>query len=88
MFGMENCKFKAYWSYFTDYAMERMGDFNVLDWAMFKSCLVSFGILVGSCFSGFFKKLKPILTMVFIFTWIFTMIKLFAPLFYEYVEKK
>lgn len=66
---------------FTDFAFERVKTFNILDWAMLKSCLVSLGILAATDFNKLFKKIKPLITLIFLISWFYTFIKIFTPLF-------
>ena len=86
---MNNCKLCDCCENVMDFAyglMEEASRFSILDWTMLKSCLVSFGILLGVTFGGFFKKIRPLMAIVFAVTFAYTVWRLFAPLFEELFE--
>ncbi|MEG1774259.1 MAG: hypothetical protein RR320_05340 [Oscillospiraceae bacterium] len=60
-----------------DYMLARSRNFGLADWAMFKLCLVSFGVLIGSTFSNFFKKLRPLMTVLFCAGWVYMVWRVF-----------
>lgn len=53
----------------TDYVLKRAETFDLFDWAIFKTCLLSLGVLIGSMLAKFFKKLAPLTTIIFIASW-------------------
>ena len=71
-----------------EYVMGRVQFLTIVDWTMLKSCLVSFGILLGSSFSGFFKKIKPIIAFIALFTWMYTIIRIFFPIIKDLIHKR
>lgn len=48
-----------------NYSVERARDFGVLEFAMLKVCLLSFGLWVGSLFASFFKRFRWVLFIGF-----------------------
>lgn len=70
-----------------DFLLERTSTFGVSEWFSLKLFLLSMGTLIGSSFSKFFKKLKPLLTIVMLISGIFTFIRVFAPVFDNIKEK-
>lgn len=72
------------WSEFIDFLMARARRFSVLDWGMLKLCLVSFGAILGSTFTGFFRRLRPLLMLAFLGAWVYTMWRIFFPCEDEY----
>ena len=64
-----------------DFLLERGSCLEVSDWVAIKTCLLSLGILLGSGFSNFFKKLRPLLTVVTFITGAFAALRIFAPVF-------
>ena len=63
-----------------DTVVNRSQHFDMLDWAIFKTCLVSLGVLIGSWFAKFFKRLAPLMMVVFVASWIY----LFWRMFFDY----
>ena len=49
--------------------------YNLLDFAAFKICLITFGAMIGSSFSGFFKKYREVLACVFAVSYAMIMVK-------------
>lgn len=62
-----------------DKGLKGVRRFNILDFAIFKTCIFAFGILTGIYFIDFFKNMKGALWGIFGVTYIHTMIKIFAP---------
>jgi hypothetical protein len=59
-----------------DFMMRRAARFTVLDWALLKTCLVSFGVLISVAFSKFFRRLKPLWVALFVLSWMWLMWRL------------
>lgn len=62
----------------TDYSMERVHNFSVLDFAIFKICLMTFGLWLGIQFSAFFKKWKPVILAGFFVSYIYLIWRIFC----------
>lgn len=58
-------------SRWTDYAVSRAQGFSVFDFAIFKLCMLSLGLWLGSCFSRFFKKFRGVLFAAFAAGWLY-----------------
>lgn len=52
--------------------------FNVLDFAVFKICLMCLGIIAGMYFAQFFLGLAALLWVIFIVSWVFIMYRTFV----------
>lgn len=61
----------------TDYSMEKVHGFSVLDVAIFKVCLMSFGLWLGVQFANFFKKWKPVILVGFILSYAYLIWRMF-----------
>ena len=59
-----------------NYMIKRTSDFSLLDWAIFKAGLISLGVLIGSLFSKFLRKLAPLVFFVFLATAVYTLWRL------------
>ncbi len=59
------------------FMMKRAKTFEMEDFAALKLCLVSLGLLLGSTFSNFFKKLSPLIKAVFIISYAFLIWRIF-----------
>lgn len=59
------------------FLMKRAETFEVEDFAALKICLVSFGLLLGSTFSKFFKRLSPLIKVVFVLSYVFLIWRIF-----------
>lgn len=62
---------------FIEYVMNKAQKFNILDFTMFKVCLLSFGLWLGARFSKFFRKYKGILLFSFLVSYIFLIWRIF-----------
>ena len=60
-----------------NYMLERAKDFDGFDWAIFKVCLVSLGLLVGAKLAGIVRRIRGFLVIVFFLSWIYTMWRIF-----------
>lgn len=54
-----------------DFMISRVTAFSIFDWGIFKICLISFGVLLGTLYNKLFKKLAPLVAVVFIATWVY-----------------
>lgn len=61
----------------TDYAVSKAQTFSVLDFAIFKVCLLSLGLWLGTCFSRFFKKFRGVLFVAFAASWLYLFWRIF-----------
>lgn len=61
----------------TDYAVSRAQGFSVFDFAIFKVCLLSLGLWLGTCFSRFFKKFRGVLFIAFTASWLYLFWRIF-----------
>ena len=59
------------------YFMEKASEFSVLDFAAFKMCLISFGILLGAKFSKFFKKYSLFIGIALVMSYVYLIYRLF-----------
>lgn len=62
---------------FVKFLVARARDFSVLDFALFKLCLISFGICIGSKFAKFFKKFRIVLLISFIVSYAYMIWRVF-----------
>lgn len=60
------------------YSMDRLKGFSVLDFGIFKTCLISFGILIGARFAKFLKKFEIFVLLTFIASFIFLVYRVFV----------
>ena len=63
----------------TDYAVYKAHGFSLFDFAVLSSCLLTFGLWLGSCFAKFFKKFRCALFIAFAASWLY----LFWRVFFE-----
>ncbi len=61
-----------------DRSLKAARKYNVLDWAVFKFCLISLGIILGTYFAIFFRSILPIVWIFFILTYVWIMLKTFT----------
>ena len=61
----------------TDYAVSKAQNFSVFDFAIFKVCLLSLGLGLGTCFSRFFKKFRGVLFVAFAASWLYLFWRIF-----------
>ena len=59
------------------FMLARAKDFSVLDFALFKLCLVSFGLYIGSKFAEFFKKFRIVILISFIISCVYMLWRIF-----------
>lgn len=71
---------------FGEYVLDQASGFDYIDWSMYKCCLISIGVLLGSGFASFFRKLRPLIWVAFIVTYLYTMWRLLSPLFDDYLN--
>ena len=60
-----------------DFAMEKVSKFTVLDFAVFKTCVFSLGVLFGAGFSTKLKKCVPVIATIAISSYIYMIYKIF-----------
>ncbi|MPN23020.1 hypothetical protein SDC9_170405 [bioreactor metagenome] len=65
------------WKELTTFMLHRAAQFSVLDWAIFKTCLVSLGLMIGTWFARLFKKLAPLVALIFIVSWVYLVWRIF-----------
>ncbi len=65
------------WNELIAFMLHRAARFSVLDWAIFKTCLVSLGLMIGTWFARLFKKLAPLVALVFIVSWVYLVWRIF-----------
>jgi uncharacterized membrane protein len=63
---------------FMDKAFHAGRKYTALDFAIFKLCLISLGILAGAYFAHFFLNLTTLLWIIFILSYIFVMYRTFV----------
>lgn len=66
------------WDRLSTLLLSRAAQFSMLDWAIFKTCLISLGLMVGSLFAKLFKKLAPLMALVFIASWVYLVWRIFS----------
>ena len=59
------------------FMLARAKDFSLLDFALFKLCLVSFGLYIGSKFAEFFKKFRIVILISFIISYAYMLWSIF-----------
>ena len=59
------------------FVVARAKDFSVLDFALLKLCLVSFGLYIGSKFAEFFKKFRIVILISFIISYAYMLWRIF-----------
>ena len=67
-----------------NFLLARASVFGVKEWVAIKACLLSMGVLLGCSFTSFFKKLKPLMSVIMVISGVFAFIKIFAPVFDDY----
>lgn len=60
-----------------DYSAERARGFSILDFAVLKLCLVTFGVWLGSQFSKLFGKFRHVIFATFILSWVYLIWRIF-----------
>ena len=61
----------------TDHAVSKAHGFSMFDFAVFKICMLSFGLWLGACFAKFFKKFRGVLFVAFAATWMYLFWRIF-----------
>ncbi len=61
----------------TAFLLGRAAHFSILDWAIFKTCLITLGLMIGTWFARLFKKLAPLVALLFIASWIYLVWRIF-----------
>lgn len=65
------------WRALVAFLISRAAHFSVLDWAIFKTCLISLGLMISTWFARLFKKLAPLVALVFIISWAYLIWRIF-----------
>ncbi len=78
MLKIKNCPVCDRLSELTWFVMDKVENLSPFDWALLKTALVSFGILIGSAFYKLFRKLAPLIALIFIATYIYTAWRIFC----------
>lgn len=60
-----------------DYTTDRIRGFSLIEFFIYETCLLSFGLWIGSCFSKFFKKFRAVIFGVFAATWLYLFWRVF-----------
>ncbi len=55
---------------------KEVAKFDILDWSIFKMCLVIYGIIISTVFPNFSKKCRPLLIITWICLFAYIMLKL------------
>ncbi len=51
--------------------------FSLIEFFIYETCLLSFGLWLGTCFSKFFKKFRAIIFAAFAATWLYLLWRVF-----------
>ncbi|MDP4109387.1 MAG: hypothetical protein Q8878_05085 [Bacillota bacterium] len=62
---------------FVDFLMDKVSELSILDFALMKMALISFGVIIGAFFSKFFRKFQAIFWFFAIFSYIYLIYKIF-----------
>lgn len=65
------------WRTLVAFLLSRAAHFSVLDWAIFKTCLITLGLMIGTWFARLFKKLAPLVALLFVASWIYLVWRIF-----------
>ncbi len=57
---------------------EKMQDFDITDWSIFKGLLILVGMIIGCSFAETCKKLRPLLVIVWVCLFTYMMLKMFV----------
>ena len=71
-----------------DRGMKGVKRCDVMDFAFFKICIFTLGVLTGVYFFKFFRRKEGMLWGIFGTTWIYTLCKAFGPDKYEKAVRK
>lgn len=64
-------------NFLVKYLLARARTFSILDFAIFKTCLVCFGAFIATVFSKQAKKFKFLLFIGFLASWVYLIWRLF-----------
>ena len=65
------------WRALVAFMLGRAARFSVLDWAIFKTCLITLGLMISTWFARLFKKLAPLVALIFVLSWIYLVWRIF-----------
>ena len=78
---MKDCKVcetaRINYAVLIDFIMDKVQAFTVFDFAIFKTCLFSLGLLFGALFSEKIKKFAPVVVIITIVSYIYLIYKVF-----------
>lgn len=60
-----------------EFFMKRVAAFSIMDFAVLKLCLLSFGLWLGSCFAKYLKKFRVFLLISFLISYVFLIWRIF-----------
>lgn len=63
--------------YWMDYTVKKIRAFSLIEFFIYETCLVTFGMWLGSCFSDFFKKFRKVIFVAFAATWVYLVWRVF-----------
>ena len=62
---------------FMNTTTEKIRGFSLIEFFIYETCLLSFGLWLGTCFSKFFKKFRAIIFEAFAATWLYLLWRVF-----------
>lgn len=62
---------------FMNTTTEKIRGFSLIEFFIYETCLLSFGLWLGTCFSKFFKKFRAIIFAAFAATWLYLLWRVF-----------
>ena len=62
---------------FVNTTTEKIRGFSLIEFFIYETCLLSFGLWLGTCFSKFFKKFRAIIFAAFAATWLYLLWRVF-----------
>lgn len=65
------------WNRLLKFLLKRAAQFSLVDWIVLKGCLVSFGLMIGGLFAKLFKKLAPLMALIFFISWAYLVWRIF-----------
>ncbi len=61
----------------TDHILDKAKTFTIADYAILEFTLISFGVLIGTAFTKYFKKSVSLLAAIFALGYLYLMLRLF-----------
>ncbi len=56
---------------FMNFTADRIRGFSLIEFFIYETCLLSFGLWLGTCFSKFFKKFRAVIFAAFAASWLY-----------------